>query len=328
MTETRNILFWNVARDDALERSLSGLPQIDLIVANEAPDVMALLPKADGFIVSAAHVSPLLIDRLNHGSDRLSWIHLINAGYDNVTRQSLPEGLVVTHTPGAGATTVAEHGLSLMLALARRLPEALEAQRAMRWDYGLGAGLSSLQGKTVMVLGFGHIGKALARLARTFGMRVIAVSKHGRPSELADLGCRLAEAEGHLPEADFVVIAAPLTAETRAFFDAERLALVGKRAFLVNLSRGGIVDSQALSKKLREGALAGAALDVTDPEPLPAGHPLWTAPNLILTPHAAAAGPTPHDRAHLVAITTENARRFSQGEPLLHIVHPCTLQAA
>ena len=284
-------------------------------------------PTATGVLFTAAHVSPPLIDALN-GCGKLSWIHLINAGHDNVTRQSLPEGLVVTHTPGAGATTVAEHGIGLMLALARRLPEAIEAQRSMRWDYGLGSKLSSLQGKTVMVLGFGHIGKALAKLARVFGMKVVAVSKHGRPSDLADLSCTLAQAEAFLPDADFVVVAAPLTAETRAFFNAERLALIGSRAFLINLSRGGIVDSHALSEKLHAGGLAGAALDVTEPEPLPAGHPLWTAPNLILTPHAAAAGPTPHDCAHLVAITTENARRFSRGEPLLHIVHPCALQAA
>lgn len=328
MTESRNILFWNVARDAELERSLTGLAQIDLRVANEAPETMERLAEAEGFIVSAAHVSEPLIARLNQGCDRLRWIHLINAGYDNVTRRSLPEGLVVTNTPGAGATTVAEHGLGLMLALARRLPEALDAQRAARWDYGLGARLSALQGKTVMVLGFGHIGKALARLARVFGMKVIAVSRHGRPSDLAELSCRLSEAEEQLPGADFVVIAAPLTVETSAFFNAERLALLGPRAFLINLSRGGIVDSDALSAKLREGALAGAALDVTDPEPLPADHPLWTTPNLILTPHAAAGGPTPHDRAHLVGITTENARRFSRGEPLLHIVHPCELQAA
>jgi phosphoglycerate dehydrogenase-like enzyme len=185
MTETRKLLFWNVARDAALERSLSGLGGMDLIVANEASEVMALLPDADGFIVSAAHVSAPLIDRLKQGCERLSWIHLINAGYDNVTRQSLPEGLVVTHTPGAGATTVAEHGLGLMLALARRLPEALEAQRGTRWDYGLGARLSSLQGKTVMVLGFGHIGKALARLARIFGMNgIVGQQAWDRPANL------------------------------------------------------------------------------------------------------------------------------------------------
>jgi phosphoglycerate dehydrogenase-like enzyme len=125
-----------------------------------------------------------------------------------------------------------------------------------------------------------------------------------------------------------VVIAAPLTAETKAFFNsgapgADRLASVPDQPVARRHRR-----FHALSEKLREGSLAGAALDVTEPEPLPAGHPLWTAPNLILTPHAAAAGPTPHDCAHLVAITTENARRFSHGEPLLHVVHPCSLQAA
>jgi phosphoglycerate dehydrogenase-like enzyme len=328
MTATRNILLWNVAHDAALERSLTNLLQVDLVVASETSEMMEQLPAADGFIVSAAHVSPALIEHLNERCGRLRWIHLINAGYDSVTRHALPADLVVTHTPGAGATTVAEHGMGLMLALARRLPDALEAHHAMRWDYALGGRLGSLQGKTLVVLGFGHIGKALARLARVFGMTVIAASQHGRPSDLADVSVSLADVEAHLPTADFVVIAAPLTVETRAYFDARRLALLAPGSFLINLSRGGIVDSAALSLTLHAGALAGAALDVTEPEPLPAGHPLWTAPNLILTPHAAAAGSTPHDRAHLVAITTENARRFSRGEPLLHIVHPHALQAA
>jgi D-3-phosphoglycerate dehydrogenase len=321
------MVFWNAAGDAALERSLSGLSGVALTVTRDAAGTAAVLADADGLIVSAAFVSEALIERIR-SAPRLSWVHLINAGYDNVVRHALPARLTVTHSPGAGATTVAEHGLGLMLALARRLPEAINAQYRAAWDHGLHARMISLEAKTLVVLGFGHIGRALARLVQPFGMKVVAVSRGGRPSDLAAISCRLSEVEAHLPAADFVVVAAPLTADTRGFLNAERLALLGEHAFLVNLSRGAIVDSLALSERLHGGGLAGAALDVTDPEPLPAGHPLWTAPRLILTPHAAAAGTTPFDCAQLLAVTTENARRFSLGEPLLHIVHPDTLQAA
>lgn len=326
MAETTNLLLWSPG-DSALEQGLSSL-DVHLSVAHDEAGVIAALPYADGLILSAAHISAGLLQRFRRDAARLRWVHLTNAGFDNVVGQPLPDGLVVTYTPGAGATTVAEHGMSLMLALVRGLPEAFAEQRARNWNYALGARLSSLQGRTVMILGFGHVGKALAPLARAFGMRVIAVSKTGRTTELADISCTLDMVDAYIPRADFVVIAAPLTRESEHFFDAERLTLIGSRAFLVNISRGGIVDTIALSARLHAGELAGAAIDVAEPEPLPAEHPIWSAPNLIVTPHTAAAGPSSQDCAHLVALTTENARRFSRREPLLHIVDYSASQAA
>jgi phosphoglycerate dehydrogenase-like enzyme len=179
-----------------------------------------------------------------------------------------------------------------------------------------------------LILGFGHIGKALAQLLRAFGVEIVAASRSGAPHPLADTSCRLEEADPHLAKADFVVVAAPLTRETKNFLDSARLARMRACAFLVNLSRGAIVDTLALGERLKQGQLAGAALDVTGPEPLPADHPLWTAPNLILTPHIAAAGAHPGDCERLLSITTENARRFSRGEPLLHIVDCSPSRAA
>jgi len=124
------------------------------------------------------------------------------------------------------------------------------------------------------------------------------------------------DAERHLPECDHIVVAAPLTDETRRYFDAARLEHLKPGAFLTNLSRGAIVDLAALEA----GRLAGAALDVTDPEPLPQDHPIWSAPHLLVTPHIAAADANRHDRAELIRIALENCRRFAEGKPLLHVV--------
>lgn len=326
MSDSSRLLLWTAPGDQALAGSLARL-NMPLDIVHDADAATARLGEADGLILSAAHLSSRLVERIASDAKRLRWLHLTNAGYDNVLGSQLPNGLRITYTPGAGADTVAEHGVALMLALARRIPQSLDNQRAARWDYGVGAGTASLQGRTALVLGFGHIGQALAKLLRAFGMRIVAANRSGTAQPLADLTVRFDQVETLLPASDFVVVAAPLTSQTANFLDAGRLSLFPRRACLVNLSRGAIVDSIALAGLLADGAIAGAALDVTDPEPLPAGHPLWAAPNLLITPHTAATGSTPSDCARLIEITTENARRFSRGEPLLHIVD-CSLRQA
>lgn len=306
------------ADDGTLEHSIANL-DIALTVVNDVAGLLAHLQMAEGLIMSAAHLSEDLVDRLRLDAPRLHWVHLVNAGHDMLNEGSFRQDQVVTFTPGAGAMTVAEHGLAFMLALARRIPDALDQQRARHWNQSLANRLVSLRGRTVTILGFGHIGKALAQLTRAFGMHVIAVSRSEQDSELADVSCMLADLETYLPLSDFVVIAAPLNAETDCLFDETRLGLIRPDAFLINLSRGGIVDLDALSRCLVQRTIAGAALDVTTPEPLPAEHPIWAAPNLIITPHLAATGASPMDRRTIIDLTTENARRFASGEALLNL---------
>lgn len=324
MSDLPRLLLWTPTDEKALPKALAETG-VALDLAHDADAALARLEQADALILSAAYMSEKVTARIAEAK-RLRWMHLTNAGYDNVAGR-LPNTIQITYTPGAGSDTVAEHGVALMLALARRLPQSLDNQRDGRWDYGVGAGTGSLQGRTTLLLGFGHIGQALARLLKAFGMRVVAANRSGSARPLADQTIRFDEVEAHLPRSDFVVVAAPLTPQTTNFLDARRLALFPAHARLVNLSRGGIVDNVALAASLAAGRIAGAALDVTDPEPLPAGHPLSAAPNLLITPHTAATGSTPSDHARLVAITTENARRFSRGEPLLHIVD-CSLRHA
>lgn len=305
--------------DGALQCALEAL-DVDLSVARTVEELEDQLSLADGMIMSAAHLTPALRQQMRDRATDLRWLHLLNAGTDTLIAADFAYHLKVSFSPGAGSTTVAEHGLALMLALARGLPAAMAEQRRRNWNYGLAQGLSSLRGRSVLIFGFGHIGKALAGLLQAFGMRITAVTRSGSTHPLASRSLRMEDAQSVLGEFDFLVIAAPLTAETRRFFDADTLEYLKPGAFLVNLSRGGIVDLDALGPALVSGQLGGAALDVVDPEPLPEDHPIWSAPNLLITPHTAAAGANAGDRQQLIELAVENTRRFSQDENLLHVV--------
>jgi phosphoglycerate dehydrogenase-like enzyme len=223
-----------------------------------------------------------------------------------------------TCTKGVYGEATAEHALALMLAAARHLHEHL---RAISWRPGfgrLGAPERQLKDSTVLVVGTGGIGSALVRMLQPLGPRVLAANRSGRALEGTE---RTLSSEGLgdlLPESDFVVIAASLTSSTRRLFDEAALTAMKPSAWLVNVARGGLVDTAALVAALEAGTIGGAALDVTDPEPLPDGHPLWAMPNCIITPHVANTA----DMAlpELVAMIERNVAHYVRGEPLEALV--------
>jgi phosphoglycerate dehydrogenase-like enzyme len=211
------------------------------------------------------------------------------------------------------------HAVALMLAVQRRFPLMLANQLKGEWNRTMGLAMSSPAGATVAILGFGSIGQEIARLVRAFGTRVIALTRSAKPHALADESLPIGQLHQVLPRADAVVLALPLDGSTRHLIGAREFALCRSTAVLVNISRGAIVDTAALVEALQSGTIAGAGLDVTDPEPLPAGHALWTAPNLLISPHlAGAAGKAGFDR--LADVAARNVQRFLAGEPLAHIV--------
>jgi phosphoglycerate dehydrogenase-like enzyme len=227
-------------------------------------------------------------------------------------------GLLLTNMQRVAGPVMAEHVMALMLAFSRSLQFYIPEQRAGRWtpDVPPPARSMTLQGKTVLVAGLGGIGTEVARRAHAFGMKVTATRASGRegppfvsyvglPDELLALA----------READFVVNTLPLTEQTRGLFDAKLFAAMKSGAIFVNVGRGGSVVQDDLVAALRSGRLAGAGLDVTDPEPLPAGHPLFSLPNVIITPHVAAD--TDLGNAARWAIVRENLRRYAAGEAML-----------
>jgi phosphoglycerate dehydrogenase-like enzyme len=217
------------------------------------------------------------------------------------------------------ADAVAQHAMALMLALARRLPEARDNQHARRWRgmiSEIAAREDQLTGKTLLIVGMGRIGSRLARLAKAFDMRVLATKRDpATGSELADAVCGNDRLHELLRQADVVALTCPLTPETEHLIDAAALAAMKPTAHLVNVARGRVVDEPALIAALQQGRIAAAGLDVTREEPLPATSPLWALPQVLITPHSA--GETQRYEDAVIDILLDNLERLWRGEAAL-----------
>jgi phosphoglycerate dehydrogenase-like enzyme len=248
-------------------------------------------------------------------------MQIVTAGYDNVTRLGAPKGTVITSVGDAFSPSVAVHGVTLMLALMRGVHRMAESKAQREWDKGLPAHLAMPDGKTLVVLGYGSIGRECARLVAPFGMKVIGLNRTGAPDPLAAEVHRIEALHDVLPRADALIVAAPLNPGTLGIIGERALAVMKPSAVLVNVSRGKLVDTMALDSALRAGRIAGAGLDVTEPEPLPADHPLWAAPNVIISPHVAGAAGT-YGMERQIAGLIANLRRWMAGEAVEHVVRP------
>jgi phosphoglycerate dehydrogenase-like enzyme len=244
---------------------------------------------------------------------QIRWVHLPGAGIESFLGEGLvSEGRVWTCSKGAHSSLVAEHALALALAGLHSLPESA---RASSWAP---TRVTALAGQPVTIVGGGGIASALIGFLAPFGARVTVVRRHTDPVAGAERTLATGALHEALPEARLVVLALALTPETRHIIGAPELDLMHERAWLVNVSRGGHVDTDALVDALERNVITGAALDVTEPEPLPDGHALWTTPNCIITPHnAGSSGAVMRllaDRVH------DNVQRFAAGEPLVGVV--------
>ena len=247
---------------------------------------------------------------------RLRWVQLLSAGVDHVP-QIGDNRVVVTNASGIHAVPISEYVLGVMLVLAKRLHLAFDSQRQKRWQR-FGFTPSELEGKTLGIIGLGHIGRAVARLGRAFGMRVVAMKRTPGAEEDVDELLPADRLHDLLAQSDFVVLAVPLTHETRQMIDEAALRSMKRGACLVNIARGAVVDEEALSRALREEWIAGAALDVFEKEPLPEDSSLWGLENVIITPHMAGGSERYMERA--VALFADNLRRYLAGEPLRNVV--------
>jgi phosphoglycerate dehydrogenase-like enzyme len=286
-------------------------------------------------------------------------VHSATAGVERVlTPATLARGLTITNARGVFSRPIAEYVVAMILAVSRRLPGILELQRERTWQPLEGVEMRDL---TIGIVGLGSIGRTVARLAGSFGARVVATRRrpgqaHGpewsaEDAPAGDWSVGKAPADGGRggdepsdapavapadtdlevlggPEAlprlletsDFVVLAVPLTPETEGIIDAEALAAMHRGAYLINIARGRLVDERALERALREGRLGGAVLDTFRDEPLPPDSPLWSVPNLIVTPHTSWSTGGALDRS--VALFCVNLERYRAGAPLLNVVDP------
>jgi len=243
---------------------------------------------------------------------RVRFVQLASSGSDGYP-EWLEQGPVVASAAGTSAPAIAEFVLAAMLMVEKRLPAMAVTGGAWTPQAEVVAHpLGTLDGRVLGLVGIGEIGGRIAALGRAFGMDVIAHRRSPAPVD----GVTLAPLETVLARADHLVLAAPLTADTAGMIGTEALAKVRRGVHLVNIARGGLIDTRALIAALEDGRVGFASLDVTDPEPLPPGHPLWAAPNVRITPHIAWSSPRTGQR--IFALFADNLGRFARGEPLVN----------
>jgi phosphoglycerate dehydrogenase-like enzyme len=283
-----------------------------------AEDLAQALPDADVLVVSM-----MWRNELAGIAGKLKLIQSISAGTDQYDKQLLRErGMRLASAAGVNAQAVAEHAMALILALSRRLPEARDNQHARHWRGMIGEIArreDELAGRTLLVVGMGRIGSRLVRLGKAFDMRVLGIRRDPAGGAAgADAVASTDRLGEMLGQADIVALTCPLTPATENLIDARALAAMKPGAHLINVARGRVVDEPALIRALQEGRLAGAGLDVAWEEPLPAGSPLWSLPNVLVTPHTA--GETRAYEDNVIDILLENLERLWRGAPLLNEV--------
>jgi phosphoglycerate dehydrogenase-like enzyme len=264
------------------------------------------LAKAE-ILLCVGNDSPALIPRAPH----LKWIQATAASVERFVG-SVPSSIILTNASGADPKKSGEYCMTAMLMLNHRVPHFTTSQRAAKWDP---LWSTPIEGKTAIIIGTGAIGSATARRAKPFGMKLIGISRTGKANPLFHKMAKTKDLKKYLPQADFVVVATPLTPETQNLLDRSALDLLPKQAGVINVARGLIMDYEALAEKLTKGELAGAILDVFPQEPLPPDSPLWNTPNLIISAHCAVDDRDFHID-HVFDIFYDNFTRYLGGKPM------------
>jgi phosphoglycerate dehydrogenase-like enzyme len=303
---------------DPVIRPNNHLPEIDgtqFVVAPTVEDAIHLAGDVDAAI---DYCSKPFLD----AAPKLRWVQMSSTGINGVPFDLLRERGIVLTNAGAYGPNMADHTMAFMLMLSRQIPQILHRQATERWlrkdkpvpDPG------ELDGQTLLIIGLGGIGLETAKRAAAFGMRIIATRRHvDRPApDYLDELHPVEALDELLPRADWINVSVPYTADTVDLISDREFGLMRTGVHILCLARGGIINTKALLRALDSGKVAGAGLDVTDPEPLPDDHPLWDYPNVIITPHASGQSEAAHRR--LTELVADNAHRFLQNQPLRNVV--------
>ena len=297
---------------DQIRAAAAGRMEIRHLSAGDGTDITHAVATATA-IIGEPEVEDLA------ASPTVQWVQMTWAGTDKYTRSGkpFPAGIQLTSAVGGYGHTISQFALGQALSICQNLGRYAKQQVSEQWR-DLGA-VESLEGATVLIFGAGDIGGHCAKRFAGFDAHIIGVCRNTRkPRAHFDELCTLDQAETFIPRADVIIGAIPNNDSTAGYFDARRLALCKPSAALVNVGRGNFIDNMALDAALRAGQLRGAALDVTDPEPLPAGHPLWQQERCLITPHCSggAFGRLPETEQRICDLTCDNIRRFLAGKPL------------
>lgn len=315
-----NMLFYTSKETKIIARIAKAFPEVKIQTADTDDELSARMPEADILITSNRVYVPGPAKIIREHSKRLKWIQFTTSGVDKAVASGLPDGVPVTNAAGFHANRVAEHGMSLLLAVARRHMEAGAARPRREWVRDeITERMLSLEKATMVLIGLGSIGQSIARKAKAFDMRVIGISRSSDPLPNIDEirpRSRLVET---MREADVVALSAVYDENTHGIVSAECIAALKPTAIIVNIARGLLIDETAMIAALQANKIYGAGLDVMATEPLPPDNPLWDMPNVVMTPHSAGAGGDKTDP--IVNIISDNLLLFKAGKPLNKLVH-------
>ncbi len=313
--ETKKILLEN--GDPALLQELSSVSADARIVTVTQQNVMLEIADADAFI---GNITPELV----RAGKKLKWVQVMSAGVERQlflsgTNDLRDSDIVLTNNKVVQGPEIADHAMAMLLALSRDLPAFWANKQSETWQPRQYRGIE-LSGRTAVIIGLGGIGNQIATRAWAFGMTVIGVDPEDKPfSPFVKKTVKPDQLDAVLPEADVVFISAPHTPQSHKMVGPREFDLMKKGAYFIAVSRGGIYDLNSLIKALDGNRLAGAGVDVMDPEPLPKGNALWKFPNVIITPHIA--GRSDKDHARMVGTIKDNLSRFLDGRPLINVVN-------
>ncbi|MBT4140315.1 MAG: D-2-hydroxyacid dehydrogenase [Candidatus Latescibacteria bacterium] len=301
--------------EDTLSRLRTAVPEMTFLVAQNKEEALTLAPEVDA-------IYTFCTPELLAAAPNLKWVQALSAGVERYPFDELEKrGIIFTNASGVYGAHLADHLMAFILAFSRQLPVLFQAQQAHDWKSRKTYPPGDLRGQTLLIDGLGGTGQDLAQRAKGFDMRVIATRRHlDRPKpDTVEAVYAHDQLRNVLPEADWVAVCVPLTDETRDRYHNAEFALMKNTAYITNIARGKIINTDALMNALDNKQIAGAGLDVTDPEPLPTDHPLWDYENVIITPHAS--GHSPNADENILNLICENAQRFVKGKPLKNQVH-------
>ena len=308
---------WQAA---TLEVLAQGHPDVTFVKASDATQAVKELRDADILVTGGPFYLGDVAEAVNTNAPKLRWIQSLSIGTDRFEKGGVPAHVLFTNAAGLKGRTVAEHTMALLLGFMHGIPEMEQFRAKQEWGRpALRTRIDSVEGRTLLLLGYGSIGKEIARKAKAFDMIVIALNRSGAADGDADVVGSIDELPAWLPKVDFIANSLPLVPGTHNLIDAQAFQSMKPTVVLINVGRGPVIDQDALLNALRAKQIAGACLDVFDQEPLAADDPIWEAPNVIVSPHVGGTGGPIGPR--FAELLSENLERFQNGLPLKNQIH-------